>query len=86
MNAVIGWKSGYDLSAFAVFVGSAFLFLTDVRRRRLSRRKTPNSSMKTYERKKVLPFAFSYFLHCQHNKLHFVLHATVMRLPRASPK
>jgi len=47
-NEIIGWKSGYYMSAVAVFIGTFCLFLTDVRRRKLSRRKSQNSSMKTY--------------------------------------
>ncbi|CAG7725857.1 unnamed protein product [Allacma fusca] len=43
-----GYKTGYYFSALAVLIGSAILFLTDVRRRKLSRRKT-QSSVKTCE-------------------------------------
>ncbi|ODM97613.1 Monocarboxylate transporter 10 [Orchesella cincta] len=48
-NETVGWKSGYYISAIAVFLGTACLFLTDVRRRKLIRRKSQNSSMKTCE-------------------------------------
>ncbi|XP_035710933.1 uncharacterized protein LOC110854068 isoform X3 [Folsomia candida] len=47
LNQYFGRKWGYYTAAAAVFLGSAFLFLTDVRRRRLSRRKANGSSMKT---------------------------------------
>ncbi|CAL8110037.1 unnamed protein product [Orchesella dallaii] len=66
-NETVGWKSGYYMSAIAVFLGTACLFLTDVRRRKLIRRKSQNSSMKTCEttdggasspKSKRLSFAF----------------------------
>ncbi|CAL8110048.1 unnamed protein product [Orchesella dallaii] len=49
LNKNYGKFYGYCLSALSVFLGSACLFLTDVRRRRLSRRKAEKSSMKTCE-------------------------------------
>lgn len=48
LNSTVGRKCGYYLAAMLVFIGTFSLFLTDVRRRKLSRRKAQTSSMKTW--------------------------------------